>query len=49
MRELQISAGPSPATSLNVQIPFALAGQGDVHIALTADGQDANELLIQVK
>ncbi len=34
---------------VNVRIPFALAGQGDVHIALTADGQDANELLIQVK
>jgi uncharacterized protein (TIGR03437 family) len=34
---------------VNVQIPPALAGQGDVHIALTADGQDANDLLIQVK
>ena len=34
---------------VNVQIPSALAGKGDVHIALTADEQDANELLIQVK
>lgn len=34
---------------VNVQIPSALAGKGDVHIALTADGQGANELLIEVK
>jgi uncharacterized protein (TIGR03437 family) len=34
---------------VNVQIPADLAGQGDVHIALTADGQDANELLMQIK
>ncbi len=34
---------------VNVRIPHDLAGHGEVHIALTADGQEANRLLIEIK